>query len=314
MIFPDTLAVWVRFRLGIARANVRATALAGKHEDAPVTTALSIVRGSFGRVALLDMDTSLVNHAHHHCHLLMKASGPDQDFTIEGQAFPVRDDTAVAVNTWQEHEYIHRPSPERTLFLALYIEPAWLAQADPSFSTCSQPGFFAKSCLPLSPDMKRMRSKLTQRVATDITGSLQEIEETILDLSLAVAHGFSEWREWPKGREDRMPKDFRIRRAVRMMHDRTGERIDLDRLASAAGLSRAHFNYLFRRCIGVSPAVYANATRIEAAVDALRSPQAAIGTISGELGFSAQSNFTRFFQQHTGTPPHQFRRVMANLG
>src|SRR3954469_6410958 len=104
--------------------------------SSPVTKALSILSGAFGRVALLDMDTSLVNHAHHHCHLIMKASGPDQDFTVEGQAFPVRDDTAVAVNTWQEHEYIPRPRRDRTLFLALYIEPAWLTEADPSFSSC----------------------------------------------------------------------------------------------------------------------------------------------------------------------------------
>ena len=38
-----------------------------------------------------------------------------------------------------------------------------------------------------------------------------------------------------------------------------------------------------------------------------------IGTISGDLGFPAQGNFTRFFQQHTGASPNQFQRVMAEL-
>jgi AraC family transcriptional regulator len=299
----------------LARAPAwdRLQSLVPYNEDAQVTTALSIIRGSFGRVALLDMDTSLVKHAHHHCHLIMKASGPDQDFTVEGQAFPVRDDTAVAVNTWQEHEYVHCPGPERTLFLALYIEPAWLAEADPSFSSCAQPGFFPQSFVPLSPEITRMRRKLAERLATELSGSLHDIEQTILDLSLAVAHEFSEWRERSNRNEQRAPKDFRIRRAVRAIQAHAGERINLDRIASTAGLSRAHFNYLFRRCIGVSPAVYANATRIEAAVEALRSPECGIGTISDELGFSAQSNFTRFFQQHTGTPPHQFRRAMAHV-
>ena len=282
------------------------------NEDAHVTTALSIIRGSFGRVALLDMDTSLVKHAHHHCHLIMKASGPDQDFTIEGEVFPVRDDTAVVVNTWQEHEYVHRPGPERTLFLALYVEPTWLAEADPSFSSCAQPGFFAQASLPLSPEITRMRRKLAECLAPELCASSHDVEQTILDLSLAVAHGFSEWREGPRGSQQRAPKDYRIRRAVRVIRDHASERIDLDRIASAAGLSRAHFNHLFRRCIGVSPALYANAVRIEAAVEALRSAKSGIGTISTELGFSAQSNFTRFFQQHTGTPPHQFRRAMAH--
>ena len=278
-----------------------------------MTTALGIVRGSFGRVALLDMDTCLVKHAHHHCHLIMKACGPDQDFTIEGEAFPVRDETAVAVNTWQEHEYAHRPGPARTLFLALYIEPAWLADADPSFSACSKPGFFAKSCIPLGPEVKRLRSKLAEHVATDISGSLHDVEEMVLDLTLAIAHGCCDSRERSRGLEERIPKDFRIRRAVRAMREGAGERLGLDRVASAAGLSRPHFNHLFRRCVGVSPAVFANAIRVEAAVEALRSRDVELGVISDELGFSAQSNFTRFFQQHTGTPPNQFRRVMASV-
>jgi AraC family transcriptional regulator len=102
-----------------------------------VTRALSILQGRFGRVALLDMDTSLVDHAHPHYHLIFKASGPDQNFVVEGQAVPLRSDTLVAVNSWQQHAYVHRPGTERTLFLALYIEPGWLADADRSFVGCS---------------------------------------------------------------------------------------------------------------------------------------------------------------------------------
>ena len=31
--------------------------------------------------------------------------------------------------------------------------------------------------------------------------------------------------------------------------------------------------------------------------------------VSAELGFSAQSNFTRFFQQQVGIPPSEYRRA-----
>jgi AraC-like DNA-binding protein len=276
-----------------------------------VTKALSILSGAFGRVALLDMDTSLVDHAHHHCHVIMKASGPDQDFTVEGQAYPVRDDTAVAVNTWQEHEYLHKAGPERTLFLAMYIEPGWLAQADRSFATCGSPGFFAQPSLCLSPEVQSLRNTLVHQLAFDPAGNTAEIEDRILDLTLELVHRFSNWRAKPG--EGRGPQDFRIRRALRNMREQVGERLDLDRVAAASGLSRPHFNHLFRRCTGVSPAVYGNALRVEAAVEALRHAEQEIGAISDELGFSAQSNFTRFFQQHTGTSPNQFRRAMACL-
>jgi transcriptional regulator GlxA family with amidase domain len=79
------------------------------------------------------------------------------------------------------------------------------------------------------------------------------------------------------------------------------EAVDLDNVARASGLSRRHFNHLFRSCTGVSPRVYVNALRVETAVGRLRRYDTEIGSISEDLGFSAHGNFTRFFRQHTGT-------------
>ena len=104
-----------------------------------MTKALGILRGTFGRIALLDMDTSLVPHAHPHCHVILKASGPDQVFTVENEHFQVREDTAVLVNTWERHHYVHRDYDIRTVFLALYIDPSWLKRADGSFAACETP-------------------------------------------------------------------------------------------------------------------------------------------------------------------------------
>ena len=60
-------------------------------------------------------------------------------------------------------------------------------------------------------------------------------------------------------------------------------------------------------------AAVAKKLELENAVGRLRHYDNEIGSISQELGFSAQSNFTRFFQQHTGTSPNQYRRVMADV-
>ncbi len=279
-----------------------------------MTKALSILSGAFGRVALLDMDTSLVAHAHPHCHLIFKASGPDQDFIVEGQPFPLRSDTAVAVNTWQQHEYLHRANPERTVFLALYIEPDWLADADGSFLNCMKPGFFGQPSIRITPEVAGLRAQLVQRLQAELSPDVKELEETILRLTLEVVHGFSDWRsQMGVSRGQHTSRDFRIGKALRFLHDGCGERLSLDSIAEQSGLSRPHFNHLFRACTGVSPRLYANALKVEAAVGRLREQQSEIGKISDALGFSAQGNFTRFFQQHTGASPHQFRRVLANL-
>jgi AraC family transcriptional regulator len=142
-----------------------------------------------------------------------------------------------------------------------------------------------------------------------------ELQESILQLCLNVSHGFSDWRDQgARLRRHHGPRDYRVGRALRHMRERAAEAVDLDAVARLAGLSRPHFNHLFRSCTGVSPRVYANALRVETAVSRLRRQQDEIGEIAEHLGFSAQSNFTRFFQQHAGTSPNQYRRVMADLG
>ena len=72
-----------------------------------MSSAVKIFQGRFGRVALLDMDTPLVGHAHHHCHILLKAGGADGAFRVRGELAPLTDQTAVLVNAWEQHAYVH---------------------------------------------------------------------------------------------------------------------------------------------------------------------------------------------------------------
>jgi AraC-like DNA-binding protein len=259
------------------------------------------------------MDTSLVGHAHPHCHLIFKFAGPDQEFMVEGNAVPLRRDTVVAVNAWQHHAYFHRPFPQRTMFLALYIEPDWLAQADRIFLHCARPSYFPRACVAIGAEIERLRTRLVEHMAEGTIDRPEELHQLILDLCLEVSYGFSEWRSL-RSPLPRAPRDFRIGRALRYMRDYATGPIDLDSVARFSGLSRPHFNHLFRTCTGLSPRLYLNTLRIEAAVGRLHQQNDAVGAISEALGFSAQSNFTRFFRQHTGTSPHQYRRVLDDFG
>jgi len=74
-----------------------------------MSTALRIVHGTFGRVALLDMDWPLVRHAHPHCHVLLKVEGADTQFIVGDKVYPLTDEAAVLVNGWQPHSYVHDP-------------------------------------------------------------------------------------------------------------------------------------------------------------------------------------------------------------
>ena len=102
-----------------------------------MSTALRIAHGAFGRVALLDMDRSLVRHAHHHCHVLLKVEGADTQFLVGDRVYPLTDTTAVLVDAWKPHAYVRDVNRARTLILALYIEPEWLKEFRPGWAASS---------------------------------------------------------------------------------------------------------------------------------------------------------------------------------
>ena len=271
-----------------------------------MTQALGIAQGRFGRVALLDMDTSLVGHAHHHCHMLLKVAGSDSSFVVGDRILPMRDDTAVLVNAWERHQYQHSAQAPRTVFLALYIEPSWIAEIDRSFAPFGQAGFFAQNCVAIGPEIRR----LGQDLAHCLAAGSEDARPLIGDIVLSAMHRGAEHPGLPG--PARM-LDFRIRRALRIMRDDPAAANGLDALAQSVGLSRPHFNHLFRQCTGISPALYNNAIRLEQGVSGLAVQRQTVAAVSDHLGFSAQSNFSRFFSQHTGVTPSSFSRVVNVL-
>lgn len=277
-----------------------------------MSTAINILQGRFGRVALLDMDRPLIEHAHHHCHVLIKASGADTWFSVRNRRQPLTDTTAVLVNAWEPHAYTHHdPLAPRTTILALYIEPAWLADIQRQLSVASHPRFFPSACVEISARIRKLADDLALEMLHAREIPAQRLEAVLFDLMIAVIDPFSAWRNSDLLRTRAFVVDARIRRAISHMKEHIGDvEIDMDRLAAECNLSRAHFFALFRRCTDLTPRMYANVLRMEAAIDRLSHTQASLAEISLDLGFSAPSHFTRFFQQHLGVAPSEYRRVV----
>ncbi|MDP3320696.1 MAG: AraC family transcriptional regulator, partial [Bosea sp. (in: a-proteobacteria)] len=108
--------------------------------------------------------------------------------------------------------------------------------------------------------------------------------------------------------------DRRVARAQRLIEAHPAHEGALARVAREAGLSRAHFFKLFREQVGVTPTVFANTVRLDAALDRLVLSGDPVTRISQTLGFSCQSVFTRFFTAHMGMAPRDYRRVLRRIG
>ncbi len=282
-----------------------------------MSKAIKIFQGAFGRVSLLDMSKPLVTHAHHHCHALIKVSGVDSFFSVKGKPQPLTDDSVVLVNAWEPHAYEHTPSGEgRCILLALYLETAWLGQILRSLTVSKHPRFFPRPCATLPPGARRLTNALALEMLVSQEIPADILEGRIFDLFMATAEHNSSLDDYSALLTSLQANtmDPRIRRAVLKMRENLQHGETLAQLAAESGLSRAHFFELFRRSTNLTPAVYANALRVEAAIDALCNPGLRICDISYDVGFSAPGHFTRFFRQHLGITPGEYRRVVDLVG
>lgn len=279
-----------------------------------MTTALRIAHGQFGRVALLDMDTPLVSHAHSQCHVIFKASGADSAFYVSEERLPVTDRTAILVNAWEPHYYYSEPDFPRTVYLALYIEPRWLARLHDPLRLSAHPHFFPRPCVEISPRIRKLADDLIGEMLSLIPMTQARLETVLFDLMVAISEQFSALPSMdsvivPDGTP---AHDARIHRAIAHIRDNLGESLDVDRLAESAHLSRAQFFVRFRRCTGMTPNVFINLHRAEAACRRLAQEdgRGSLGRLAEELGFSDQGHFTRFIRGHVGVTPSEYRRVV----
>jgi len=274
-----------------------------------MSTALRIVHGSFGRVALLDMDRSLVRHAHPHCHLLIKVGGADTRFAVGDKLVELTSRQAVLISAWEPHAYVHDESRPRTVILALYIEPEWLARFRSNWGAGP---FGSNPAVEISARMRHRAADLAEAMLALPAKSATQ-EHLISELMIATMDRLAPWRSVGAASAQTTPIDWRIRRVMTLMRQDPGRNHDTGELAREAGLSRAHFYRLFEISANVTPHVYLNVLRLELAVSAVVHDSAALAPLSRQLGFSAPAHFTRFFRDHTGVNPSEFRTV-ARLG
>jgi AraC-like DNA-binding protein len=280
-----------------------------------MSDALRIAHGAFGRVALLDMDRSLVRHAHPHCHVLLKVDGDDTQFLVGDHVAPLTDDLAVLVNAWEPHAYIHDPRRRNALILALYIEPEWLRSFRPNWAASGAPGFFEQSAGEVTAHIRQTALDLAAEMVHE-PGASRRQEHLLSELMIAVIERFTPWRTIGASLREIARSnaiDWRVGRAISLMRTNPAAPLSIEKLAKSAGLSRAHFFRLFEESTGVTPHVFLNVLKVEIAVGAIVEGDETFAVLSDRLGFSAPAHFTRFFRDHCSVAPSEFRQV-ARLG
>jgi AraC-like DNA-binding protein len=104
-----------------------------------------------------------------------------------------------------------------------------------------------------------------------------------------------------------VPPARHLLRAKDLADARYFEPLDVDDLAKAAGLSRAHFSREFRRVFGESPHAYLLTRRLERAAALLRTTDRSIADICFSVGLQSIGSFTTSFTRTFGVSPAAYR-------
>ena len=104
-----------------------------------------------------------------------------------------------------------------------------------------------------------------------------------------------------------VPPARHLLRARDLADERYFEPIAVADMASAAGLSRAHFSREFRRAFGESPHAYLLTRRLERAAALLRTTDRSVADICFSVGLQSVGSFTTSFTRNFGVAPTAYR-------
>ncbi len=186
----------------------------------------------------------------------------------------------------------------------------WLGDRFPAIFGTPDHAAFRRPVETVTRRLRRLADALSIEVLNDQFLSTERLEFMLQELTLSVVESFVARRKsaaplWEGSRF----ADSRIRHALALLRAQPNKELNMDRVATVVGLSRSRFYDLFQLCTGIAPRAYLDFLCVETAITRLAAGGSRISEVSAELGFSAQSNFTRFFLNQVGVPPSTYRRA-----
>jgi AraC family transcriptional regulator len=150
--------------------------------------------------------------------------------------------------------------------------------------------------------MELLRGELTRRQASPLL--VQGIAQAI---AIHLVRNYGVTSEESHSGSPSLP-GYKLRQITDWMAEHVAEDFDLARLAARAGLSKFHFQRLFKGAVGVSPSRYHISLRLNVARRLLRETKKSVVDVALEVGYANPSHFARLFRRETGLSPSDYRR------
>jgi AraC family transcriptional regulator len=150
--------------------------------------------------------------------------------------------------------------------------------------------------------MGQLRGELTREKASPLF--VQGLARLI---AVHLARNYGETDEEARSGSTSLP-GYKLRQITDWIAAHVAEEFDLAQLAAQAGLSKFHFQRLFKGAMGVSPSRYQINLRMNEARRLLRETKMSVVEVSLEIGYANPGHFSQLFRRETGLSPSEYRR------
>jgi AraC family transcriptional regulator len=276
-----------------------------------MTRPIRVFDGVFGRLQLVETTPGDPPKAFGSPRIVARHAGGEVTFTVDGEQFPLSRETLLFLNPGVVSEARPAEGAQPAQLVIFEASADWLRGRFPAvFESGVRP--FPSASEAITQRIRQLLDTLAIEVLNDQFLSHERLEFMLQELMLSIVETYVARRQTASRLWRGSPfADLRIRRALALLRARPNKEVNMNDLASQVGLSRSRFYDLFHLSTGHSPRAYLDLLCVETAIARLSSGSAKIAQVSAELGFSAQSNFTRFFQQQVGIPPSEYRRAAS---
>src|SRR5262245_7472477 len=107
--------------------------------------------------------------------------------------------------------------------------------------------------------------------------------------------------------------DPRVQKVITLMREETRRETPLREMAEFVNLSPSRLRYLFKLQVGMAPAQYLRAFRMQRARELLETTFLSVKQIRTSVGVNDHSHFVREFKKSYGLTPAQYRLRRATL-
>lgn len=150
--------------------------------------------------------------------------------------------------------------------------------------------------------MERLREELIRDQASQLY-----VSAMAQAIAVHIARHYAETVDESRRGTPSLPA-YKLKRVTELMAQHIAGDLNLEQLAAQVGLSKFHFDRLFKRATGLSPSRYQIELRMNEARRLLRETKKSILDVALDVGYTNPSHFAKLFRRETGLTPSEYRQ------